>query len=603
MPTLNVGFGASPTIVKLTANGDGFREALEDLGSEFGTSRNTSPGAIEISLADFVADLRALTGWPEKDAVHWDETLADLVRSVLDDAARVKSQLESETKGLAEWNLGPDWVADLTNFQKRDISELLQLSHGANFSVPGAGKTRVTLACYTALREQAAVNRMLVVAPKSAFQSWEEEVEKTLSRPVKIHRFLGQQVPTCEILLANYDRVYSSLSTIAGWVKAGRTLVVLDEAHRMKKGDAGAHGSACMALAPLAARRMVLSGTPAPNGAKDLENLFGFVWPGYGQRQVKNAVGGGNLQQASRRLSSLYVRTTKSELGITPPVVKVRTVQLTPAHSRAYRALLGDVAHSMPSGDMDLTAMGKVSAYLLMAATSPALLLPGESKYEALDYSGLAIPEIEPYRISEESTFESLLRELPSIEMSPKYLEVLRIVSNNAKLGKKTIVWSTYVRSILTLERLLDKYEPAVVYGGSEYREESIERFRSSDDCMVLITNPATLGEGISLHHECNNAVYLDRDFAAGRFLQSIDRINRLGMSPGVETRIDILEAAGTVDEIVTQRLNVKLNFLGSVLDDSDVVEMADLDEVEVISGLDSLDAELVRDHVRRTAT
>ncbi len=48
----------------------------------------------------------------------------------------------------------------------------------------------------------------------------------------------------------------------------------------MKRGPGGAWGSACLALAPYAKRRLILTGTPAPNGAKDLENLLAFVWPG-----------------------------------------------------------------------------------------------------------------------------------------------------------------------------------------------------------------------------------------------------------------------------------------------------------------------------------
>src|SRR5256885_10080525 len=49
------------------------------------------------------------------------------------------------------------------------------------------------------------------------------------------------------------------------------TLVVLDEAHRMKKGWRGEWGRACLSLAYLAARRDVLTGTPAPNSPRDLQ--------------------------------------------------------------------------------------------------------------------------------------------------------------------------------------------------------------------------------------------------------------------------------------------------------------------------------------------
>ena len=47
---------------------------------------------------------------------------------------------------------GDGWAAPLTSFQERDLGKLLELNHGANFSVPGAGKTRVALAAMQAFR-------------------------------------------------------------------------------------------------------------------------------------------------------------------------------------------------------------------------------------------------------------------------------------------------------------------------------------------------------------------------------------------------------------------------------------------------------------------
>jgi SNF2 family DNA or RNA helicase len=94
---------------------------------------------------------------------------------------------------------------------------------------------------------------------------------------------------------------------------------------------------------------------------------------------------------------------------------------------------------------------------------------------------------------------------------------------------------------------------------------------------MVLISNPATLGEGISLHHVCHDAVYVDRDFMAGRFLQSLDRIHRLGLAPDTETRVTVLAVRNSIDEVVAARLERKLEFMGRILDDPTVQQLADL--------------------------
>lgn len=166
-------------------------------------------------------------------------------------------------------------------------------------------------------------------------------------------------------------------------------------------------------------------------------------------------------------------------------------------------------------------------------------------------------------------------------------------------MGRKTLVWTTFVRSITTMERLFEAYKPAVVHGGTPDREEQIRRFREDPDCHVLLSNPATLGEGISLHHICHDAVYVDRDFMAGRFLQSLDRIHRLGLAPDTQTRVTVLAVEGTIDEVVAMRLEEKLEFMGRILDDPSVQQLGDLeDEPSGAAGMDMADVRALLNHV-----
>ena len=66
--------------------------------------------------------------------------------------------------------------------------------------------------------------------------------------------------------------------------------------------------------------------------------------------------------------------------------------------------------------------------------------------------------------------------------------------------------------------------------------------FHNDPHCALLIANPAAAGEGISLHTVCHNAIYLDRSYVSTHYLQSIDRIHRLGLRPDQETHIHIYE-------------------------------------------------------------
>ncbi len=602
--SLDLGFGESATVALLRA-APGLEEELDRLASRFRTARYSMRGRIEVDIDELLGKLSALATWPNKQSVVWDPDLRDLATDSVKDAQTVSARLNKEAAPSAEVSpkeilglLGNGWVGDLTEHQRRDTAKLLSLKHGANFSVPGAGKTRVGLAVFHALRQEGRVERLLIVGPKSCYEAWQVENAECLAEPLRMKVIDKSPDPLDDAAIVNYERLERLTPELARWLTAKPSLLLLDEAHRMKLGAEGIYGAACLALGTRARRRLILTGTPAPNGAKDLENLLSFVWPGHGRQAVNRAVAGGDLAYASQQLSPLFTRTTKSELGLPAVTTGIRWVGLPPLHEEIYQALIGQFSARAAASQDDFRSLGRITVYLLMAATSPALLTVGTTRTEPLAY------QVPPLAVPEGAPLMDLLQDLPSYEMSPKYQEALAIVADNATAGRKTLVWSTFVRSINTLEEMMKEFSPVVVHGGTDDREGRIERFRSDPDCMVLISNPATLGEGISLHRTCHDAVYIDRDFAAGRFLQSLDRIHRLGLAPDTETRITVLATQGTIDEVVAQRLETKLEFMGRILDDPSVRQLADPEEeLPVGGGLDKWDIADLMGHLRARST
>ncbi|WP_062389935.1 DEAD/DEAH box helicase [Demequina iriomotensis] len=579
----------------------GLEADLRRLALGFQSSTQRAPTIVEVDLDDLLTNLSVLGGWPHQGdgEVVWEADLRALVVDSLNDAHAVSTRLEgpedheiaTSVDSLPE-RLGPSWQGDLTSFQARDIAKLLSLRHGANFSVPGAGKTRVGLAVFQALRNSEGLERLLVVGPKSSYSAWQYENSACLSQPLSMSVLEGNPPEGADALIVNYERLPSMVNPLGRWLAERPSMILLDEAHRMKLGVEGAYGAACLALGPRGRRRLILTGTPAPNGVKDLESLFSFVWPGTGRQSIVRAVAGGDLAQASRALKSLFTRTTKGELGLPPVDTTIRRIPLPPLHDEIYKALIGQFSARAAGAEGDFQSLGRILVYMLMAATSPALLSVGTTRYEPLDY------QVPPLTVPENSPLFQLMQDLPAYEMSPKFQEVLAIVRDNAAQGRKTLVWSTFIRSLNTLQRILGQFQPALVHGGTPDRESQIERFRRDPECMVLLSNPATLGEGISLHHECHDAVYVDRDFAAGRFLQSLDRIHRLGLDPDVRTRITVLASEGTIDEVVASRLAAKLNFMGGILDDPAVQQLSDLYEEPAIGeGLDRGDLQALMGH------
>jgi superfamily II DNA or RNA helicase len=213
---------------------------------------------------------------------------------------------------------------ELRDFQLRDLSHLLALSNGANFSVPGAGKTTVTFALHMLTRQPG--QHFIVVAPKAAFQAWMDIVDECMdddapdggAEPFTI--LVGSEDENRRALhsgatrfIISYDMVIRQQGMLAAHFATTPTHLVLDEAHRMKAGWQSQRGAFFLRTADDPIRRDILTGTPMPQAASDMESQLDFLWPGHGYGLE---ISHGKLPREV--LGNLYVRTTKTELGLPP---------------------------------------------------------------------------------------------------------------------------------------------------------------------------------------------------------------------------------------------------------------------------------------------
>jgi hypothetical protein len=199
-----------------------------------------------------------------------------------------------------------------------------------------------------------------------------------------------------------------------------------------------------------------------------------------------------------------------------------------------------------------------------------------------------------------------LLHQYNAHEIPTKFQFVVNRVRERSRLGLKTIVWSMFVRNLTMLAALLRQFGPVTVHGGiptaaesgddvEGTREQLIDQFKTDPNCSVLVANPAACGESISLHEVCHHAIYVDRSFNAAHFLQSRERIHRLGLPPNVRVTYEILLSTDTVDMVVHQRLISKTDRLARLLDDPGLSAMAlDNDDPDPQETFDAADAQAV---------
>lgn len=592
-PRIHVEMLEDETAVRLLRGPDVPEDVWLRVRAEWGSSGREVATKLSVPLERFLARRASFRRLVQRTrvAVSLGEDIKKLVIRANADQLNLKQSLDGlvpiGAETLRRRLEGGRFIRALFEFQDRDLGHLLALSHGANFSVPGAGKTTVAYAVYEAERLAGRVARMLVVAPLSAFDGWREEAEDCFRDPPRLHRFDGGPIPwSAEVTLVNYQRLDAGYGTLAAWISDQPTLTVLDEAHRMKRGWDGQWGTACLNLAYLAHRRDILTGTPAPQGPRDFVALLDFLWPAQALRILPTAALAAQPPpdtgtSVSKAIAPLFVRTTKDDLALPKVEHHPIVVPLEGLHRDIYMALRNQYAGSFRLGGLarrDLLAMGRIVMYLLEAATNPKLLTAG-----SLEGSDPDVFRHPPLAIPEGSELSSLMDRYNEFETPRKFTVLGRLIKDNVDRGKKTLVWSNFVRNLGLLKRQFGAYEPALLHGGVPAfdpaapvdREREIARFRYDPDCLLLLANPAAVGEGISLHKECHNAIYLERTFNAGHYLQSVDRIHRLGLAPGTKTTVTFLLTDETIDLTVDRRVRDKAERLGDMLNDPNMTAVA----------------------------
>ena len=510
---------------------------------------------------------------------------AEQVRSVRQSRNVAPQNLKSDEELKVELSELGFVRRTLKDFQIRDLSRLLALANGANFSVPGAGKTTVTFALHVLFHQPG--QHLLIVAPKAAFQAWKDVVEDCIDpqiSPSNAETFTlldGAETQTAAALnsgatrfIISYDLAIRQQSTISNHLATYPTHLVLDESHRMKAGFASQRGSFLLGVASLPLRRDILSGTPMPQAASDMESQLEFLWPGQG---LGRAI---SLGTAPREvLGNLYVRTTKSELGLPKATRTFVDVAMGEGQLALYCIVRDEFLRDYAThvlrglGEAQLMRARRSVMRLLQLSVSPSLALNSMAN-DNFDISSAIINAV-----LEEGN-------------SKKLRAVIDHTRELASEGHKTVIWTIFRGTIHSLEAALADLNPVFIQGdvpsGSKdddsTREGKIRKFHEDKNCSVLIANPAAAGEGISLHTVCHNAIYVDRSYISTHYLQSIDRIHRLGLKPDQETNIFVYRSKapaeiGSIDLSVSRRLTEKIRNMQELLDDPDLREIVDDEE------------------------
>lgn len=513
--------------------------------------------------------------------------------------------------------------------------------NACNFSVPGAGKTSVVYSAYAYLHnlpvtDSKFVDRLLIVGPLSSFGPWEYEYAECFGhRPLSkrlsgaLSKFEKQNyllsLNTAELTFVSYQSLLSLSDDVCFFLRQNKVMVVLDEAHKIKNSSGGAIAQAVLNLAKYSKARVVLTGTPAPNGYEDLYNIFKFIWPtknviGFQINQLRDMSSRSGDERVKRlidNISPYFIRIKKNDLNIPPATLHPAIhVPMNPIQKQIYDYIEKKyITAILEEDDIDISNRFKASfaqariMRLMQAASDPAMLkyplkefFTGENTsilYDGVDNSNVlkSIMDYEKY-------------ETPSKFEATKNL-VEKIIDN----GEKVIIWAIFIHTIHRIKDYLtaNGIDCQELYGEIPIenegtidenesqnitREKIIKEFHRSDSpYKVIIANPFAVSESISLHKACHNAIYIERSFNAAHFVQSKDRIHRYGLKPATHTHYYFILSQHTIDETIDMRLSEKEQRMNEIMESMPIPLF---DNVVSEFGTEDIKA-LIHDYVRRT--
>ena len=110
-----------------------------------------------------------------------------------------------------------------------------------------------------------------------------------------------------------------------------------------------------------------------------------------------------------------------------------------------------------------------------------------------------------------------------------------------------------------------------VIYGelDDQKRQENIKKFQENEQRLIICS--MNIIDGLSLHdlHGVQRVSIISPSFSSVKLVQALGRIARAGAKTPALQRL--VYTAGTIEEVVCNRVNEKLQFL-SKLNDSDLI-------------------------------
>lgn len=501
--------------------------------------------------AETIQNVEIVFGPTEK--VYKDEKLLEFL----------KRKNEKQTEVL-EWKSDPGKL-DLipgTRFhttpyehQKRMLAFCQRRGEFALFAEMGTGKTKVIIDLLGNYYLEGYVKvPSLIVSPIAVINNWRREAE--LHQPgLKVVVAQGtekQKLQALDQVHAGEAHVivinYESLWRMAERFDREWFAMVLDESTKIKH-RATKQAKAILKLGKRAARKYIMTGTPAPNNPLELfnqikfldETIFGSHWyafrdryavmGGFGGHQI---LGWRNLPELTKKVATISYRVLKKDcLDLPEKVYKEYRIPMDKDQAKVYKEMADTLVTSVKDSDIVATVVLTKLTKLRQLASGFVYDATGASK---------------------------------NLDKNPKLDQLEEILVDICK-SHKVVVWTSFKEESTLISALCIKLGLEwVKFDGSveaQKRDDIIQRFQKDPSCKVFIGQQHAGGLGITLT-AADYCVFFSNDYSSEIRLQAEDRLHRIGQKNNV-VYIDLI-MKGTVDSTMKRMLTHKATLAESLV-------------------------------------
>ncbi len=286
-----------------------------------------------------------------------------------------------------------------------------------------------------------------------------------------------------------------------------------------------------------------------------------------------------NNMEASKKLlvesiGPLFYRVRKSDLSLLPPIFHdPNIIDMNSYEKRIYNAIenkIRDYSQEDYLKSIDLITQLRRGRITRLR--------------QCVSYAKLLLKSIDNYPenlVDEDSELIKIIRDYDSLEKPAKLEYLYKLVKELTSRKQKVVIWSSFIGTLTLIRDFLTQsgiyckliFGDTPIEQTSIHTEETRERIRNEfvdpqSGLDVLIANPAACGESISLHKTCFHAIYYDLSYNCAQYLQSLDRIHRVGGSEVNQANYYFLQYKDTIDNDISKNLDEKSRKMYNVIEE-----------------------------------